>query len=117
MEILEKALAWAQENYPDAPKQHQAAFANSVNYLVSGWSGGYGGPSIREHSVSHSLYSRQNKEQKKAPGEWSFEDACEFCRNLCFGPVTQIHLNCYRSEHCFDDTQEDLLALHSFRGV
>ena len=54
-QVLSKALAWAKRNYSQASAAHRAAFANSVSYLVTGFSGGYGGPSLREHLLSWSL--------------------------------------------------------------
>lgn len=108
--ILKQALVWAKENHSEAPVSHQCAFANSVQYLCTGWSGGYGGPSIREHSCSHALAGNP-----LMPGDWSFEAACKFCELICFGPVTRLHFDCYRTENCFDDAPEDLLALQTFR--
>jgi hypothetical protein len=52
---LEQAREWAKGKYPDASQFHACAFANSVQYLVLGCSGGFGGPSIREHLCSHAL--------------------------------------------------------------
>src|SRR5690606_26976322 len=51
--LVEQAREHAEREHPEASAQHRAAFANSVAYLVTGWSGGYGGPSVREHAVSH----------------------------------------------------------------
>jgi len=50
-DVLERAMAWASENHPNASSQKKAAFANSVAYAVTGASGGYGGPSVREHAA------------------------------------------------------------------
>jgi hypothetical protein len=110
VEILEKALAWAKERHPDAPVQHQCAFANSVQYLCTGWSGGYGGPSVREHACSHALVGNS-----PMPGDWEFEAACKFVEPICFGLIARLHFDCWRSENCFDDAPEDLLALRNFR--
>jgi hypothetical protein len=105
--ILGKALAWAKEKHSEAPVAHQCAFANSVQYLCTGWSGG---PSIREHACSHAL-----ADSLSMPGDWGFEAACKFAEPICFGPITRLHFDCYRIEHCFDDAPEDLLALQNFR--
>lgn len=128
-DILEKALSWAQENYPDASRQHQCAFANSVQYLVTGASGGYGGPSIREHLVSWSLgnvgaidvggIAMTTVSQNKSlpyPGEWKFDVACKFAAPLCFEPVSKyknILIQITEREYCFDDDADDLASLKS----
>ena len=129
MDILEKALEWAKEHHSDAPIQQQAALANSVHYLCTGWSGGYGGPSVREHAVSHALAGVNVGVQTNIggltmlipdgtfppAGKWDFGSACKFAEPICFGPITRLHFDCYRIEHCFDDSKEDLEALHNFR--
>lgn len=132
-EFLEKALEWAKINYPSAPAQQWAAFANSVSYLCSGFSGGYGGPSVREHAVSHALAGQNGKTlgietnlgglavlfpdgSLPRAGSWKFDTACQFAASICFGPIERLHFECYRTEHCFDDSPEDLAALRSFRA-
>lgn len=103
--VLEKAMSWINEHRPDASDQKKAAFANSVAYLVTGWSGGYGGPSVREHAAA------RLKTQKPS---WTFEEACaELNRDdgVIFGPITDLHRLCWEQEHCFDDDPEDLKLL------
>ena len=51
-EILQRARQLAEEQRPEAAVQKKSAFANSVAYLATGWSGGYGGPSGREHPAA-----------------------------------------------------------------
>lgn len=129
--ILQDAVAWAQANYPDAPLQHRAAFANSVAYLVTGFSGGFGGPSIREHLVSWSMAGETGEVSAveiagqamtaiipdgslPSPGYWDFESATAWCENFCFGPIEDYRdraLQIMEREHCFDDAPEDLDAL------
>ncbi len=41
--ILESALAWGKNKHPESNQYRHCAFANSVAYLVTGFSGGYGG--------------------------------------------------------------------------
>lgn len=129
MEVLEKALKWANENYSNAPNQNHCAFANSVQYLVTGWSGGYGGPSAREHAVSYASAGVNAKNMAlptgltvlfpdgtlPAPGEWKFDQACKFAAPLCFGQITELHFKMWRQENCFDDSEEDIKALKFFR--
>jgi len=130
--ILEQALEWAKKHHPNAPMAHQCAFANSVQYFCTGWSGGYGGPSVREHACSHALVGANGKTagvqtnvggltmlfpdgSLPTPGNWGFEAACKFAEPICLGTITRLHFDCYRTENCFDDAPEDLLALQTFR--
>ena len=120
--VLERALAWARENYAQASTQHQAAFANSVSYLVTGFSGGYGGPSLREHLVSWSLGEVGSvsvggvamttvRPTKPLPGEWQFEDAVAFAAPLCFNPAEAFGeklLQIWEREYSFDNDPEDV---------
>ena len=102
-EVLEKARKIVEERKPEAPAQKKAAFANSVAYLVTGWSGGYGGPSVREHAVP-----------RYYPGRYSFEEAVELLLRddgPIFGPLTEIHRYCWENEHCFDDDPDDVKEL------
>lgn len=41
-DILEQAMNWGKAQHPQSNQYRHAAFANSVAYLVSGASGGYG---------------------------------------------------------------------------
>jgi len=125
MNELQEAMAWANANYPDASIQHKAAFANSVSYLVTGFSEGYGGPSLREHLVSWNLGEVGSsslggiamttvRPTKPLPGEWGFDEAVKFAAPLCFDPperylnlLTQIQ----EREYCFDDDPEDLRVI------
>lgn len=128
-EALEKALAEGKRRHPSAPIQHHGAFANSVAYLVTGASGGYGGPSCREHAVSHSALLQGGGKQTTAagmnafvpgpgrtvPGQWEYAAACNFADPICYGPMTDLHHQCYRTEHCFDDAEVDVAALKKWR--
>lgn len=122
---LEAALAHGKSLHPAAPTHHHAAFANSVAYLMTGASGGYGGPSCREHSVSWALAGNKGQHEQvetnigaltvqypdgslPRAGEWEFEKALAFAQPLCYGAITQLHMNCYKHEHCFDDAPEDI---------
>lgn len=49
------------------------------------------------------------------PGEWSFEQACKFCEPLCFGAITNLHFQCWRTMPTFNNSVEDLQTLSSFR--
>ena len=119
MSILESALNWGKEKYPKASNYHHSAFANSVNYLVSGWSGGYGGPSMREHAVSWSLagdgYNLDRLQfpdgRLKRAGQWSFDEALSFCEPICYGSLPSICKRIAVEEYCFNDDPEDLAEL------
>lgn len=124
-QILKAAMARGKELHPDAPIQHHAAFANSVACLVTGVSGGYGGPSVREHAVTHAAMASQGHQPTtaagmnafcptkggKIPGQWAIEDAIALAEPVAYGPLGDIHFQCYRTEYCFDDTPEDIKAL------
>jgi hypothetical protein len=131
MNILKQAREWAIANHPNAPTEQHAAFANSVSYLMSGESCGDGsGPSAREHAVSHSLAGPNGGKTSiggwgltillpdgslPPAGTWALEEALKFAEPICFGPITRLHFECYRTEKCFDDAPEDLQALRTFR--
>lgn len=104
-EILKKAVELAQEKYPQASPQKHSAFANSVAYFVTGWSGGYGGPSVREHAAARVKLQRIS---------WSFVEAVEELireEGVIFGPFTDLHRQCAMQEHCFDDDPEDIVKI------
>ena len=130
-EFLKHALEWANLNKPGASLAHKAAFANSVAYLCSGMSGGYGGPSLREHLCSWSLAGDEGINETASlnglavtiqypdgrlprAGDWEFEAAVEFCAPLCFEPAQKYLktlLQISEREHCFDDDPLDIEAL------
>ena len=121
---LERAIEWAQDNYPNSSQQQQSAFANSVVYLTTGWSGGYGGPSIREHLCSHALVGDGENILTRTDlgditvsypdgrlpraGQWDFDRAVQFCCPICFGQLSRYALKIVVMEYCFDDDPQDL---------
>jgi len=106
-EILENLLEYGQKKYPNAHSSRHAAFANSVAYLVTGMSGGYGGPSIREHSVTWLAIA----DKKRMAGEWLINEATAFAEPICYGELSAIASRIYQNESCFDDDPADLQAL------
>ena len=119
-EYLENALKLGRDKYPEAHHSRHSAFANSVTYLLTGASGGYGGPSMREHAVSWSLsgdgyqeFIRTNGGVKivmqfpdgriKMPGEWEYAEDCAFAEPICYGKLPLICKKIYILEHCFND--------------
>ena len=95
--ILEKAWLLGKECHPDAPAQHHAAFANSVAYAVTRTSGGYGGPSMREHWASRVVASSYGSQP------CSFEQAVKLLDECCYGELTLQHALMLDVEYCFDD--------------
>jgi hypothetical protein len=125
-QVLQEAMAWANANQAHASIQHKAAFANSVAYLVTGISGGYGGPSLREHLVSWSLgtvgttnvggqaMTTITPGNLPLPGNWTFEAAVAHAAPLCFDPAEKylnLLIQIQEREYCFDDDPEDLKVL------
>lgn len=119
-ELLAKAYSWGNQKHPAANNYRHAAFANSVAYLVTGASGGYGGPSIREHCVSWCLagdgYNTNfagmtiqfPDDRIPRPGKWEFEQACEFAAPIVYGRLPAFAARVAANEHCFDDDPADL---------
>ncbi len=103
--VQKQAMKLVNDKRPNASGYKRAAFANSVAYLVTGASGGYGGPSVREHTAS----------QMYGPGgAYTFEEAVELLlsdEGPIFGPLTDVHRFCWENEHCFDDDPEDKAEL------
>lgn len=131
--ILEKAKKEGERRHPEAPINHHCAFANSVAYLVTGMSGGYGGPSIREHAVSHSMRGAFGKTAGVQanlggltmifpdgtlphPGAWEYEKALDWADSICYGEINYIHFNAWRTEYCFDDSPQDIEACQKFKN-
>jgi hypothetical protein len=103
--VLTQARELSEKERPEASAYKHAAFANSVAYAVTGWSGGYGGPSVREHAAA-----------RVTRPEMTVEDACEELlkkEGVIFGPIIDLHRAMFRDEHCFDDDPEDLEILNS----
>ncbi|MET9779361.1 hypothetical protein ABZ023_34850 [Streptomyces sp. NPDC006367] len=101
--VVERAMALARQDFPQVSPQLQAAFANSVAYAVTGKSGGYGGPSVREHVACQSMGHGM-----------TFEEAvAELSRpsGLIFGPLTDKHRRIWHDLPHFDDDLADVKAL------
>jgi hypothetical protein len=96
-DTLTRAYTLGQERHPAAPAAHHAAFANSVAEAVTGWSGGYGGPSMREHWASR-LLGRAG-----TPGTIPFDLAVSTVEEACYGPITLEIARMLTFEACFDD--------------
>jgi hypothetical protein len=106
--LLERAHALARERFPEASAQKWAAFANTVAGLLTGVSGGYGGPSVREHVAGQMLESKHQ----------AFEELTEELLSpdsLIFGPLREEHLDFWseQSEICFDDDPDDVALLEA----
>ena len=103
-ELLKEMYELGRKRHPDAPPQHHAAFANSVTEAVTGWSGGYGGPSMREYWAGRLIL------RAGTPGEIELEQAISIVEQACYGPVTIEMARLLLEEHCFDDAREDIDA-------
>jgi len=109
-EYLELAKKFIEEKKPNESQQKKDAFTNSVPYVLLGISGGYGGPSVREHS-SNIL--------KRKKSNWTFEEVCtELIKDdgLIFGPIKNIHRIIFENEYCFDDDPEDIKRLEELEA-
>jgi len=126
--VFQKAMAHAHRTHPGANTHKHAAFANSVLYLVTGFSGGAGGPPMREHAVTWALAGKggtnlpvqtnlglltMQRPDGSLPraGDWDFEAACRFAEPIVFGPLTPVMEHIAVMESCFNDDPEDLAAL------
>ena len=121
---LGNAFTWGQAKHPYSTNYRHAAFAKIVSYMVTGASGGYGGPSIREYAVSWALAGdgfnvpTEGSLTMQFPdgrlpraGEWEFEQACQFAEPICYGILPAIAKKIVEQEHCFDDDPQDLEKL------
>ncbi len=104
--ILEKAYEYGQMYHPDAPAEQHAAFANSVAYAVTRTSGGFGGPSMRQHLAA-----------RLTPEKLPFDEAIKAVEDCCYGELTEEHARMIIEEHCFDDAPEDLTRAHELLGL
>jgi len=94
-EVLERAMKLGREKHPEATPQHHAAFANSVAAIICAASGGYGGPSLREHWASRQLRTDD------------FDEAVKAAEPICYGPMT-IEIARMIGEYNFDDPPGDV---------
>ena len=106
-EVLERALNHARDKFKGFHPFRHAAFANGVAYLVTGWSGGYGGPSVREHAVSYAGHDAG------IVGAYDVEEAMKIAEPVVFGPLGDAHRLAWRQEYCFQDDPEDLRILQA----
>lgn len=102
---LKRAMEYGKKKHPNAPVEHHAAFANSVAYAMTGMSGGYGGPSMREHWASRIIVSSFGAGFDRC----TFEQAIEAVEECCFGELTYEIALMSQCEHCIDDCEADLV--------
>lgn len=103
-QVLERALALGRERHPDTPAEHHGAFANSVAYCITGYSGGFGGRSMREHLARRTAHARS------VVGSCDFDTAVEVVEGICYGPLTLEHAQILENEDCFDDAPGEVEA-------
>ena len=99
--ILKESLKFAKDKYPDASPKQWAAYANSKAYINTRISGGYGGPSMREHYACLTIKSDTPYAEKKL-------------QEICFGKMTHEIARMLENEHCFNDSMEDLEEARRF---
>jgi len=99
-EILEYAYAYGKAKFSEVNDAYHAAFANSVAYIVTGWSGGYGGPSMREHWATRVAHQRNL-------GSASWEHIYDVVEDICYGPMTKDIAKMMTLESCRDDSSQD----------
>lgn len=101
--VAARAMSWANANYPESSIERRAAFANGVALLVTGESGGYGGPSIREHAIAR---------QKKDRALWDEISAIALAAPIAFGLLdVDLARTIAASSPCRDDDPADLEQL------
>ena len=87
--------------YPNTSSYKKYAFKNSVAEAVTGISGGFGGPSIREYASPKQVNNLQ--------------EALEKCAITCFGELTEKHLFFYKNRFdgypSFNNDPQDLEEL------
>lgn len=88
-------------HYPNESDYKKSAFKNSVATAVTGISGGFGGPSIREYASPKQIEN--------------LEEAFEKCSKVCFHELTEKHLFFYKNRFdgypSFNNDPEDLEKL------
>ncbi|MFC7344921.1 hypothetical protein [Saccharopolyspora griseoalba] len=102
--VQDEAMRYARTHFPHASQQHRAAFANAVCAAVTGCSGGWGGPSVREHAAARTLSGQR----------LTFDDAVDLLGDPdgpIFGPLTELHWACWATEYCHDDDPDDRATL------
>ena len=104
--ILEAALEYGKSRHPDAPIEHHAAFANAISFAVTNMSGGYGGPSMREHLASRLIISKFGAGANRC----TFEQATELLDDCCYGKLTLQHAHMLIDEYCFGDAPGEIEA-------
>ena len=105
--FLQRAYDYGKARHPDAPIEHHEAFANSVSYAMTGMSGGFGGPSMREHYASRMII----QEFGVRSGRCTFEQAVNLLDKYCYGSLTKDIAWMITTECCFDNAPgEEALA-------
>ena len=98
-DVLEAALDYAEKHFPRKSKEQRHAFANAVAYGQTGWTGGRGGPSMRQWWAEAVL------DRDGDPGRMSTDAARKMIEGICFGPLTVdiARMSVVHRDRCFDD--------------
>lgn len=95
--VVAQAQAWGLQNYPDAPRQHHAAFVYAVSLAVTAHTG-HPRCSMREHRAVQIVCSCG-----MPPGQISFDQAVKLVEETCYGPLTRDIALMLNTKHCLDD--------------
>jgi hypothetical protein len=110
-DLLRQARTWGEHHYPQASSYKHAAFANGVLYVLHRASGGFGGPSVREHAVAQAV-------NDTGRSFTDFETACQFVAPIVYGPLTDLHRRIWDDQQviCHDNDPEDERQLKLYRA-
>lgn len=112
-DILREARTWGESHHPNASSQHHAAFANSVMYATHRMSGGFGGPSIREHAANKAV-----NESGIDFADKPIEDTYKFVEPFVYGELTSLHYELWSDKRIkgisFDNDEADVKQLNQY---
>lgn len=112
---MQAARQWGEQNYPNASTLKHAAFANSVAYAAYRMSGGFGGPSIREHAASKAINDSGIDWQDKPE-----QEIYAFVAPIIYGPLTDLHREIWDDKRLqdisFDNDPADVAELSRYHA-
>ncbi len=107
--FVERAFREAQKKMPNHSMAKHAALANALASVLTGISGGYGGPSVREYVAEQVL-----REKVDVDSPLAYKSAMQILldpKGPIYGPVTQQHLVYWCEYDNFDNDPDDIEAL------
>lgn len=141
MKVYKRALRWGERRHPSAHQQHHRSFGAAVAQLccddpeepinkrqaaLVSLIRKSGGPTCREGAAVWAAYGRGDAvrgehesitvfytdQRFKRPGTWTYEEAVQHCEPYCYGKLTALHFEVFKTDPCFDDPEEDLVVLN-----